>query len=89
MPSRDRIYPVDFGYIACPGGDEFFDRDEPEIIVDPVNCMVVAVIPRTERPTMLPSRPPRDRAEPVWRRALRRFSAGRAAMASRSAGRVR
>jgi hypothetical protein len=76
MASRDFFFPSDLGFLAGFGVDDFDYWNDPEIIIDPINCMVAAVIPRSARqvPEPRPSRPRRSRnGLQTWRATLARW----------------
>ena len=78
MASRDFFLFSDPVYFAGSSADEPEYWNDPEIIIDPISCMVVAVIPRTEQPSPKPQprRPRRTRSgPPLWRVMLRRWLA--------------
>ena len=78
MASRDFFGPSDLGYLAGSGADDCDYWHDPEIIIDPISGMVVAVIPRSQRQISEPQ-PPRTRRSrnglPMWRAALARWLA--------------
>ena len=78
MTSRNLFFFSDPGHLTGFGADEPDYWNDPEIIVDPVSCMVVAILPRSEEPFPKPQpRRPRRRRNgfSLWRATIARWLA--------------
>ena len=75
MASRDLFLSREFGDIAGSGTDDVDYWNDPEIFIDPINCMVVAILPRSgSRMPEPPRRAERRRTQPArWRATLARW----------------
>jgi hypothetical protein len=78
MAYREFYFSTDLGAFTDVNAEEPDYWDEPEIIIDPISCMVVAVFPRSQQ-RVSEAAPPRPRRThsglSIWRAALARWLA--------------
>jgi hypothetical protein len=76
MASRDFPILGESGYFTGSDMDDFDYRNDPEVIIDPISCTIVAVVPRSERQMILDSPPRAHRSKkgpPLWHAILARW----------------